>query len=94
MQLNQIELPLRPTDPDTSHNHLSAEHLTKVQQDILTYLRMHPNGATDLELTSFFDDQTSTYRSRRAELVKCGKVKDSDQRRAQPGRKRIVWILA
>ena len=83
----------RRLDPDTSRVRLSADRITGIQRDILNYLSKYPGGATDLDIQRFFNDQTSTYRSRRAELTKQGKIKDSGRRMRQMARKRILWVL-
>ena len=83
----------RRTNPETSKIRFSADRITGIQQDILNYLAKYPGGATDLDIQRAFNDQTSTYRSRRAELVKQGRVKDSGRRMVQMARRRVLWQL-
>jgi hypothetical protein len=91
----QLEEPrFRKTDPETSHNKLSAERITRIQQDILTYVLRYPGGVTDLDLQNHFNDQGSTYRTRRAELVKGRFLKDSGAQMRQNGRLRVLWVAA
>jgi hypothetical protein len=84
----------RKTDPETSRNRLSADRITRIQQDILTYVLRYPGGVTDLDIQNHFNDQGSTYRTRRAELVKGGLLKDSGARMRQNGRLRVLWVAA
>jgi hypothetical protein len=50
-------------------------------------------GFTDVMLNRWFNSYASTYRSRRAELVRLGRIRDSGRRDRLPtGRKAIVWV--
>ena len=93
MQEDWLAANWRKTDPETSRNKFSADRITGIQQDILNYLAKYPGGATDLDIQRAFNDQTSTYRSRRAELVKQGRVKDSGRRMVQLARRRVLWQI-
>lgn len=93
----------RITDPTTSWEAAgSVKNITDTQQHILTCL-LFPK--TDDELISTFDAMAgsngwrlaspSGLRSRRAELVARGLVKDSGERRKSwSGRQSIVWQVA
>lgn len=83
----------RRSDPDTSHVRFSADRTTQIQRAILDYMARYPGGVTDLDLQTAFNDHRATYRTRRAELVKMGKIKDSGRRMRQDSRKRILWVL-
>jgi len=86
----------RTTNPDTSRQaaaRLTAQRLTQIQREILNYMALYPGGVTDLDIQRNFNDMGSTYRTRRAELVAQGKVKDSGRRMIQMARKRILWQL-
>jgi hypothetical protein len=85
------DLPSRRSDPETSRNRLSADRITRIQQDILNYVSRYPGGVTDLDIQTFFNDQGSTYRTRRAELTERGLLKDSGERMRQQGRRRVLW---
>jgi hypothetical protein len=86
-------LPTQRQAPETSKHSYSADRITGIQQDILNYLAKYPGGATDLDIQRAFNDQTSTYRTRRAELVKQGKVRDSGHRMVQLASRRVLWKL-
>ena len=52
-----------------------------------------PKGFTDVDLGKWFNSTSSTYRSRRAELVRMGQIKDSGRRTIlKSGRNAIVWV--
>lgn len=88
----------RRTDPATSHTAASSvAHLRHTQQVVLTLLRLE-GGQTDEELLLLWNDRIadrispSGLRTRRAELVDMGLVRDSgDRRPLQSGRMAIVW---
>ena len=83
----------RRDDPETSR--LAANrvfnHLTDIQEKVLVFIKAHPHGVTDLDISRHFEDDRSTYRTRRAELVAQGRVKASGRRVKQDGTTRIVW---
>lgn len=83
----------RPDNPSTSHEAARRviPHLTDIQEKVLLFLYNSPKGATDLDIQRFFEDDRSTYRTRRAELVRLGRVKDSGRRVKQDGFRRVVW---
>lgn len=98
----------RNTDPETSHEAASSvRNMTQTMQAILKLLTLKPMH--DQELIKFYEAQVrmgaderdfpraseSGIRSRRAELVELGLVKDSGAReQLASGRKAIVWRLA
>jgi hypothetical protein len=70
-----------------------APKLNEIQQQVLSYAKDMKYGFTDVDLNKFFESTSSTYRTRRAELVAQGLLADSWQREKINGRKHIVWIL-
>ncbi len=72
---------------------MTSDRITKIQREILNFMAKYPSGVTDLDLQRNFGDSTSTYRTRRAELVVQGRVRDSGRRMVQLARKRILWQL-
>lgn len=91
----------RRTDPATSHAAArSVTNLTHAQHVIHTLLRLD-GPMTDDELLLLWNDRiadrisASGLRTRRAELVTQGLVRDSGQRRPlESGRLAIVWEAA
>lgn len=96
----------RKAHPATSHAAAaSVKNISEVQKVILLHLRYFQD-LTDEELIASYrrsekvneripKASDSGLRSRRAELVRLGKVKDSGQRRkTASGRKSIVWELS
>ena len=84
----------RNADPDTSVEAAVqiSPRLRELQQVVLDWLRTQPEGATDDELLAAMKSTSSTYRTRRSELVDLGKVKDSGRRKLLPTRRNaIVW---
>ena len=90
----------RRTDPYTSHE--AARSVTGIrasQQHVLSVLREHPEGLIDEELVrevrSKVPMSISGVRTRRAELVELGLVRDSgDVRLTESNRRSIVWRAA
>lgn len=91
--MQAIDKLTRRTDPETSR--LAANwvfnSLTEIQEKVLVFIKANPNGVTDLQISQHFEDDGSTYRTRRAELVAQGRVKNSGRRIKQDGTTRIVW---
>lgn len=91
--LYAIDRLTRRTDPETSR--LAANRvfnsLTDIQEKVLLFVKCCPNGATDLQISNHFEDDGSTFRTRRAELVAQGRIKNSGRRVKQDGSTRIVW---
>jgi hypothetical protein len=93
----------RMSDPQTSHDAAeSVENITPTKQTILTILN---TPKTDEELVRIFQAwashgsapkaSESGIRSRRADLVKSGRVIDTGERREiSTGRKAIVWQVS
>jgi hypothetical protein len=86
----------RRNDPDTSH--AAAADITlklrELQCAVLRYAAdQSKRGFTDLEMIAHFGTTSSTYRTRRSELVAKGLVHDTGERRAagEGGRKHAVW---
>lgn len=97
----------RTTDPETSRQaaaSLSKEKMRETQRQILEVLgRFGPSCDEDIatyfrqlsEIESWPLQSPSGLRSRRAELVSSGLVRDSGQRtKTSSGRQTIVWELA
>lgn len=87
--------PFRHGDPRTSREAARqvAPHINDIQATVLAEVKRHGiAGITDYELETFLGGHGSTYRSRRAELVEKGLIKDSGQRRKVAGSNRTVWI--
>lgn len=90
----------RRTDPQTSHDAAkSVKDINKTKQAILSLLRKHQS---DMQLVANYSKlvrqnkapraSESGIRSRRAELVKLGLVKDTGKRdRSAANRQMIVW---
>jgi hypothetical protein len=88
----------RRGDPDTSHAAAKevTPHVRGVQKAVLAYAALCGwAGFTDLDLASHFQSQSSSYRSRRAELVDQGLIEDSGERRTVAGgtRRHAVWRI-
>jgi hypothetical protein len=88
----------RRGDPDTSHAAARdmSPHVRGIQKAVLAYaVECGWAGFTDPDLGAHFQSLSSTYRSRRAELVEQGLIKDSGERRAVEGRGRrfAVWMV-
>lgn len=88
----------RRTDPDTSHA-AAAEitpRLRELQLAVLDYAASRgPDGFTDPEMNAHFVTTSSTYRTRRSELVGKGFILDTGRRRVagEGGRKHAVWAI-
>jgi hypothetical protein len=81
----------RRTDPVTSRQAAEEviDKITDIQQKVLNYaLDRGYTGFTDEQLNFYFNTHKSTYRSRRAELVKKGLIVDSGTTRD----KMTVWV--
>jgi hypothetical protein len=90
----------RRTDPQTSHDAAkSVKDINKTKQAILSLLRKHQS---DMQLVANYSKlvrqnkapraSESGIRSRRAELVKLGLVKDTGKRdKSAANRQMIVW---
>ena len=96
----------RATDPETSHEAAaSVARISDAQGFILKMLNTHGPltdeklwdlyHPADIQIYHFIHMSISGARSRRAELVKAGLVRDSGERReTRSGRKAIVWEAA
>ena len=81
----------RRTDPVTSRQAAEGviNKITDIQQRVLNYaLARGSVGFTDEQLNNYHHTYKSTYRSRRAELVKKGLIVDSGKTRD----KMTVWV--
>lgn len=92
-----MEAHARNTDPDTSHEAAEAiaPRIAQVQAAVLRFAALcGGRGFTDLDLNAHFASGSSTYRSRRAELVGLGLVEDSGIRTGNgKGRKHALWRI-
>lgn len=83
----------RRNDPETSR--LAANrvfpHLSNIQERVLVFVKNCTAGCTDLDISNYFEEPGSTYRTRRAELVAMGRIKDSGRTIKQAGSRRTVW---
>lgn len=84
----------RRDNPETSYQAANRvfPHLSNIQERVLVFIKNCPQGVTDLEISLYFEDDRSTYRTRRAELVAIGRVKDSGRTIKQAGSQRTVWV--
>lgn len=85
----------RRNDPQTSRLAAASvlPHLTNLQERVLVYFRNSPQGSTDLSMQEYFEDDSSTLRTRRAELVTMGRLKNSGRTIKQAGSRRTIWIF-
>lgn len=100
-QLDLFGALARATDPETSHEAAATVNLTKGQRAVLAEFRLY-RTLTDEQLIAALAIRASSCpdamlsdsgaRSRRAELVAAGMVRDSGQRgTTAAGRKTVVW---
>lgn len=90
----------RSGDPETSHEAEEAARLAlrEDQATVERYARERgAEGFTDWQMHRDLEDDTSTYRSRRADLVARRILVDSGNRRREPEssspqRNRVVWV--
>lgn len=84
----------RWSDPDTSFE--AADKVTpklkKIQTEVYLLFKAKVR-MTDLELQRAFGSSGSTHRTRRAELVELGLIRDSGKRVKQDGSNRIIWEI-
>lgn len=89
----------RNTDLDTSHEaaEFISPHIRELQRKVLAYaFRCGYGGFTDVALNRHFGTTSSTYRTRRSELVAKGLIVDSGERVKNPGergRRHAVWVI-
>ena len=87
----------RRDDMDTSRD--AAEevtpHIRELQIKVLEFAREHGAGFTDVDLNQHFGTTSSTYRTRRSELVDKGLIEDTGDRVALGGRGRrhALWRI-
>ena len=82
----------RATDPKTSKQGPSSYRMNQSRSDVLKTIKLRP--LTDIELVQAVSDKMSASgaRTRRAELVRMGLVKDSGKRRKSDSkRSHVVW---
>lgn len=83
----------RRDSPETSRQAANRvfPHLSNIQERVLVFIKNCPQGVTDLEISIYFEDDRSTYRTRRAELVAMGRIRNSGRTIKQAGSRRTVW---
>lgn len=87
----------RVSDPDTSH--AAGKALTPkvqaIQAEVLAMAYGTPIGFTDIALNEHFGSISSTYRSRRAELVTLGLIEDTGrtEKIGGKGRAHTLWAI-
>jgi hypothetical protein len=87
----------RNSDPDTSHQ--AAESITprirQLQVAVLAFASTCPDGFTDPLMNDHFQTHSSTYRTRRSELVDLGMIEDTGNRLTlgPKGRKHALWRI-
>lgn len=83
----------RRDNPETSYQAANRvfPHLSNIQERVLVYFHNCPNGSTDLSMQEYFEDDSATFRSRRAELVAMGRLRNSGRVVKQAGSRRTVW---
>lgn len=87
---------VRRDDPDTSKQAAGfiTTKIAPLQLEVLEHLRASGSfGLCDLELEERCGSHGSTFRTRRAELVEIGLVRDSGRTLFLNGRNRIVWVV-
>lgn len=89
----------RGSDPDTSHEAAESisPRLRELQRQVLDFAAQYPDGFTDIGLNDHFNTTSSTYRTRRSELVAKGYIRDSGERKAYgangTGRRHVIWQI-
>lgn len=89
----------RATDPDTSVEAAESvsPRIRELQQKVLRFAEINPDGFTDRDLEQHFLNSGSTYRTRRSELTEMGMIRDSGERRTYgangTGRRHIIWQI-
>ena len=86
----------RRGDIDTSRQAAEAvtPHIKKLQARVLEFARERSQPWTDIDLLRHFDSTSSTYRTRRAELVALGLLADTGERVALGnGRRHALWTV-
>lgn len=88
----------RRSDPDTSHEAALgiSGRVSEVQRAVLDYAAtVGAAGFIDPDLAAHFGNSSSTYRSRRAELVGLGLIHDTGARKTvgEKGRRFAVWRI-
>ena len=86
----------RQQNPSTSYQAADGiiHKLRPLQLKVLEVLKAAgPSGLADFEIEERCGDHGSTYRTRRAELVEVGLVRDSGRVANLKGTNRIVWVI-
>lgn len=91
----------RHGDPETSHEaaEFISPHVQRMQRAVLEFAGEpeSADGFTDVALNRHFETTGSSYRSRRAELVERGFIRDSGERHTYgengKGRRHIIWQI-
>jgi hypothetical protein len=91
----------RHSDPETSHEAAEcvSPHVQRMQRAVLEFagFAVSADGFTDVSMNRYFQTTGSSYRSRRAELVEKGLIRDSGERHTYgengKGRRHIIWQI-
>lgn len=85
----------RIDDPDTSQDGIEGPHdLSKLQNDIVSTLRLHGNGLTCGELAIFLGKPRDSISPRMRTLENHNRIRATELRRSLPkGRPQIVWVI-
>jgi len=84
----------RRGDPETSLEAAEgiAPRMNALRQVVLNHFAVR-GDMTDLQLQILCANHGATFRTRRAELVQMGLIRDSGRRTVQLKRNRIIWTL-
>jgi hypothetical protein len=70
-----------------------APKIGKIQKLVLDFAEgKRAFGFTDIDLNTFFNSTSSTYRSRRAELTEIGLIVDTGMFRMVNGKRHTIWV--
>lgn len=85
----------RTDDPITSVEAAEsiAPKIGKIQKQVLDFAEGKRSfGFTDIDLNTFFNSTSSTYRSRRAELTDMGLIVDTGMFCSINGKRHTIWV--
>lgn len=100
--LGDAPFPYRGEAPSQAHSPTSVAAAASIQKaigplhrDVLCFLEMNPQGATDEEMQRHLNMPANTQRPRRRELQLMNRIVDSGEtRRTQSGRAAVIWKIA
>ena len=100
---NPYDAPYRHIEPPFQHHSPTSrdaaksitKHVGTLHRRVLDYLKEHPQGATDEQISAETGLRESTARARRVELTQANLIKDSRRyHHTRSGRRATVWIAA